>query len=416
MAFSAAVGHSTLPLVTGNFSVVSGAGFTPSGYMNVFTQQTAAGYLANILFHIGGGAAVAGIADFSGFIAAVDAQPTMDTGRIRSTARDILGAAGAGAMALTIESSLVSFGAGIATTNFTNAPDAAYLCPWFALGGDVTCGAASVDTGTVDGATLDFTRSGFGTPNAIIVVSTDLAGATTGAHATISVGACDGTTQWSSSYTSQDNVAAANVATVFRNDTVCALLDPVAVTTYLTEITFNSWITDGVRLTVTNAPGSTSPVNVFLIKGGTWKCGVETQHTSNAAKVTSGLGLIPKFGFFAGPSCPTTGTIESSATNAGRYFVGFTDGSNQRGCSFHDVDAALDSQTERSLYTDRVIRHHTADGSSRGDATIAFSTTVDEYTATWSSTDGTAYPYGYLLGGDAVAAAVTIPALVTARR
>lgn len=401
MAFQKAVGHVALPTGAGAQSIITGLAFQPTGVFNFFTQQTTTGFLAGLLAHFGMIGSVGGVTDGCCQVVALDNVGAADTGRARSGTRMIFGSNTAGAMGITIECDATTFDADGLNGSFANAADAAYLWPYIALGGDVTVGVAVADSGTTDGATVDFTRSGLGTPEAFIVVSPFSTASSTAADACISIGAGDGTNQWAACYASQDAPGAGgatNAQGVIRNDRVLACLDPDVASSYQLEASFNSFITDGVRLTINNAPAATSQIYVFLINGGFWKVGTDTQPTTNSTKTTSGLSFVPEVLMACSPSCPTMGTIETG-TNAGRFTIGATDDTNQRGISWHDTDAADPTVVEMSQYHDHVLRMHTADGGSRGDATFDLHASLGQFDSTWTNVNGTQYPWGYIVGG-----------------
>jgi hypothetical protein len=395
VAFDVAVGTSTLPTVTGNFALIDGQAFQPNLVGNVFTQQTAMGYQAGLLAHLA--FAASGLA-YTTEMVAIDGVSASDTGRARNGTRIVWGSNIAGAMTITMEASVTSFDSDGLTANFLIAPASGFLWPWFALGGDVTAKVVVANTGIIDGGTIDLASAGFGTPACAIITSSDFQSGNTTPGATISVGATDGSSQWSVGYGSQDAALDANVMSTIRDDQVITLPEDTALGSRSVEAVFNSWITDGVRLTVTNAPPSATQVCAVLIKGGNWKVGTDTARTTNGTKTTSGLPFIPQFGLFAGSGTPLINTTYTDA-NAGRCTIGFVGAGSQRGISWHDVDAAATMQVEQSMYDDRVLRFHNADGGTLGDATITLSGAAGSFDAGWTGVSGTAYPFGYVVGG-----------------
>ena len=103
--------------------------------------------------------------------------------------------------------------------------------------------------------TQDITDSGFGTPKAafFIVVGADVNG-TEDDHCCMGVGACDGTRQWSVSGWSKDNQTTTDTGMRSRGDK-CVSFDEGGGATYC-HAAFDQWVTDGVRIDWTNAPGT----------------------------------------------------------------------------------------------------------------------------------------------------------------
>jgi len=120
----------------------------------------------------------------------------------------------------------------------------------------------ALNTGT---GTQDITISGFGTPvAAMFYFEWATADDTITARTRSSVGYTDGTNQCVTAITSIDNVTTSNTARIQNSTNVIQ-----EITTGSTQgaAKFDSWVTDGVRIDITNAPSGAFFVTVVLIGG-----------------------------------------------------------------------------------------------------------------------------------------------------
>ncbi len=123
--------------------------------------------------------------------------------------------------------------------------------------------AANTSTGT-----QDFTVAGIGTPKAakIIVLSATSTSGTSADHRIISCGVTDGTFQGGVCGTDEDNLATTNSLKAAFDDALVRV--PLADGTGFDAVaTFDSWITDGIRINWTNAPAAALIVHVILWAG-----------------------------------------------------------------------------------------------------------------------------------------------------
>lgn len=119
------------------------------------------------------------------------------------------------------------------------------------------------------GATFDVTISGIGTPKAIMC---KWVGATTtetqAAHLRWSIGFADGTTQRACQAFAEDAVLAANADAGFLySSAAVALLSGTTTEAVDGQLSWNSWITDGVRLNIDNAVASGFLLQVVFFNG-----------------------------------------------------------------------------------------------------------------------------------------------------
>lgn len=111
------------------------------------------------------------------------------------------------------------------------------------------------------GNTQDITISGFGTPAAMIIfVNTSSADDTVESDTRLSIGWTDGTRQNVCANLDQDNLATTNTERDQRTDAVYVAGGTSG------RFSFNSWITDGVRLNIDQAVPAARKATVILLK------------------------------------------------------------------------------------------------------------------------------------------------------
>lgn len=123
---------------------------------------------------------------------------------------------------------------------------------------------AAARTGTT--GTQDFTSSGFGTPKgAMVWLTYATVNGTAANHAMLGVGFTDGTNHRSLTPASEDGV----VADTQASGSLTTLITTIATANTPVDgsATFDSWITDGLRINWTDVPPAAYLVNVLLIGG-----------------------------------------------------------------------------------------------------------------------------------------------------
>lgn len=209
--------------------------------------------------------------------------------------------------------------------------------------------------------TLDLTVSGFGTPVAAIFLSgrgrnddTVLASATRW-----SVGFTDGSNERVSAGSSKSGDSTSNT---WRSQTANGRVVQILTTGGTASVdkygTFNSWITDGVRLNWTLASGTAQhEVVCVLIKGVSAKVGdVTLNATQDAATTLGSLGFDPEILFIASAGLGSNSTTPSTH-NIGAYGCAYKNGGTiqQRSIAFYDVDNLSTTKTGTAYFDNRVI-------------------------------------------------------------
>lgn len=151
--------------------------------------------------------------------------------------------------------------------------------------------AANTTTGT-----QDFTFAGLGTPKAALVIvttATNTDGTPTDGRA-MSVGVTDGTYQGGMGSNSEHNVGTTVADRVNFDDAVVRLINNTG-SGFEAIATFDSWITDGIRLNWTTAPSTAVIVHVILWAGNgiTVACGSIQPPAVGGGSTNVNLGFRP---------------------------------------------------------------------------------------------------------------------------
>jgi hypothetical protein len=158
---------------------------------------------------------------------------------------------------------------------------------------DIEIVRATVTTGT---GTQDFTASGFGTAKGAIFIASDnqsdaqVQNQGTGTFHTYGIGFTDGTNDRVLLRQIEDNTTAVNGNSALLS-TACAGIYEYATENAFDALSFDSWVTDGVRLSkATHGISRTFLLTVVLIKGGDFDMAVGDV---DANGTISGLGFKP---------------------------------------------------------------------------------------------------------------------------
>lgn len=180
--------------------------------------------------------------------------------------------------------------------------------------------------------TQDITISGLGTPKAaIFLLGRGETDGVEGAAVQLSHGFTDGATHAHVGYLAVDGVGTSTTRRRASTTRVAAHLDAGSVPI---SVSFNSWITNGVRVDVTTTSAAPSLMTVILLGGASLsaKVQVTTLATSgNIVTVTPNFQTRALFTLHGGSSCNFSDTQQNTAV----YIPGFAsyDGSTIRQCS-----------------------------------------------------------------------------------
>jgi len=193
----------------------------------------------------------------------------------------------------------------------------------------------ALDSTLTAGQTQDVTISGFGTPKAAIFILSDVtANDTVTADQTFAIGFTDGTRENCCAIKSTDGVTS---SATFRRSTSGACILPEANNL---QFSFNSWITDGVRLNVDNDAPADYLCTCILIGGADVAGAYANFHndlgTSAGTTAITGVGFEPDLVFMTGIGNTTsTGSSDHTIFSFGAAHNGT--GITQRSTLFNSV-------------------------------------------------------------------------------
>ena len=153
--------------------------------------------------------------------------------------------------------------------------------------------------------TQDITISGFGTPKAaMFILSLASTNGSENAPGVLAIGFTDGTKDRCISVHSEDNKASSNTAR--RSENACVSFDETWADD--NRAIFDSWITDGVRIDWTKAPGTAWKLTVVLFGGDIQNAKVDDMQLSNSKDVAHNITTV---GFE--PDFVISGSIDQSS-------------------------------------------------------------------------------------------------------
>lgn len=234
----------------------------------------------------------------------------------------------------------------------------------------VTRVACNTSTGT-----QDITISGFGTPKAaLFILSKGSSDGTAADDAWLSMGATDGTRQWTNAAHSQHNVADTDTGIRYMTDQ-CVSTVTTSNGAVDSEAAFDSWITDGVRINWGNAPSAGHLLTVVLFNGADLNARADAFDlgTSTSPQTYSSMGFEANALIFCGGAQATA----DSGTGTMYFQVGLVRNDGAGGVTqvhqtVTDRDARTDAVPVQRMMTDRFCSAiSVANGSVFAEATIS---------------------------------------------
>lgn len=206
--------------------------------------------------------------------------------------------------------------------------------------------------------TVDLTSSGFGTPEGVVlIVSGALLDATITNDAVLAIGAMDDTTEGSISFTAEDAISPSRT-----NRTLYSSLSSAAIANTSTTLDWDitgTLITDGVRLSITNAPAGANLCTALLLgNNGIATVEVIIQDDLGAASGDVAVSLS-KFG--SGAPDLVLGFTNNGATAApfaasnGVMSMGISDFTNHGSISFGGPDSTTGEYMSAAVHNDMML-------------------------------------------------------------
>lgn len=203
-----------------------------------------------------------------------------------------------------------------------------------------------------DTNTQDITISGFGTPDAVFFIfngeNTTAPGTTN--DAILGMGATDGTTEWAFSVTDENGLGTTSTSRVSDEDWCLKITEDLASVT-TAAATFDSWITDGVRIDWNyNTLGTGVYVTAILFQCDGAKVGYASL-VSNPTSI-SGVGFEADIVLMGSIGLAQ---LDNSATNS-ILSLGFgANGGNQRCLAQSSITAVGTSVVTSQIFTDSIV-------------------------------------------------------------
>lgn len=232
------------------------------------------------------------------------------------------------------------------------------MVPLSAAAGDV---AVVQLAGRTTVGTKDFTVSGFGTPKAVMCVSSyGVTNGTRVAHAGVTIGFSDGVRQHTAFVRSKDAVT--TTLTGRRANTTDLLYYADADGATIGRVQFASWITDGVRLNWSAAPATAYQVSCTLFGGAgisnAYVNTVSAPSTIDTSTTVTTVGFLPDvlIGVISGE-----GTYNDSNQSQGDLSVGYAiRGGPQKAIGTLDVTGLTTTALNHRHLSNRIGRSGTS--------------------------------------------------------
>ena len=312
-----------------------------------------------------------------------------------------------GSATIDFEADFTTFTADGFTVNLSNSPTNAIAIHYLAIGGsDITNAKAGTITLTTAAGAQSFTDPGF-QPD-MVLFGHSWADAV---NLKFNIGAATGS--GSAFYAMRtDNNGGATVQSA-RCQRAGALVGAISSSVAINfDFAFTGFTASGFDLSATDAPAGNTDANYLAIKGGQWKCGVDHEGTSAAAKDTA-LAFTPTGLFLFGQHGAADATYNTSADC--NLTLGASDGTNEGCVTNSNKDAHVDSPAYKRHDITRAFWHQTSATSTssaigtppatNNEADASFG--ANKFTLTWTQA-GASREFVYLAGGSAAAAATSL--------
>lgn len=202
----------------------------------------------------------------------------------------------------------------------------------------------------------DITINGFGTPKAaLFILSAAVNNATVEGDCALSIGATDGTNQWVHATRADDNVALTNTTRRGTSDEVIMLLTTSGA--ILLEANFDSWITDGVRINLTNAD-TAKLLTVVLFGGPGLKAEANTVNGATSGNISTANPGFEMNALIMARQALVNDSISSEAL-LGMGFASW-DGATLRQVSyeFRSLDAQANTEVRAAIDNAAIMNNH----------------------------------------------------------
>lgn len=360
MAFQVKKGSFASNTSTGN-QAVSSVGFQPKAVIFFWTRQSAAGFANGQNFGV---AWMDGSGNqWNSTVASDDNVSPTVTGR-RQNSSFLISIMSGGDRTIDGQAAYVSMDSDGFTINWTNAPDAAYIINYLALGGsDLTNAKSSTFTGNGASGSQAVTGVGF-QPDLVLFLGTQQS-TTTSANVRFSMGYGKSSSQRGcSAITDANNVATTNTGQVQKDDCCMIITSAGAVTGEGDLVSLDS---DG--FTVDWQVGTNTNVWGYLaLKGGRYGIGVGTNQTGSGTQTKSyDVDIKPTGLLMWGLGAERNTSFDVSNE---KFTLGGTDGSSQGSIWVASEDVVAAGNSQSYLSTSELYPHNNLGSSQTSNGTI----------------------------------------------
>jgi hypothetical protein len=293
------------------------------------------------------------------------------------------------------------------TVTWTDAMTVQWPIHYLAIGGTDLDSVKVGNFQITSSGSQDVTGVGFD-PDAVMVFGCRQDSVSAGsAHAHFHMGASDGTTTWAQAFVDEDASGFTDGATTFSASELVRVFDDTGAVDC--QATFTSFISDGFRINVTNAPAAT--IRVFYVAfnaDGAVDVQHDTKPVTDTTKATTAQDPDAVLLMTVCAANDDTTTTSANTTGAGvaSVEVGAMTSAAQGMSGFWVDDNLNTSNVASSEATDKVMLM--GDPSSTTPATMgtaAYSALgATDYTLSWTSTNATALRFGSVTFGVPAAA------------
>lgn len=393
---------------------VTGVGLGVAGEAIIFfwTDQTAEGTTADQI--AGFGAATSSSARWAAVIANDDNVATTDNSRDSATDRCILGINPVGG-AVTFDADFKSFDGsdGNFTVTWQTNPGAGRIIHFLVLGGtDLTnSNVILLDLNSSTG-NQSYAHGLGTTPNFGFFVTVNTTGVALSASATLAVGWAVSTTKRGSISINADDAVTMTTAMdwnqIIANDRALVCLTNGASTLDI-ELDFVSW--DGTNITFNqiNAPLAGTNLYALFLAGGQYDAGTFDMCTTTNCTDSPTTVFQPKGAFLAMPSRDQANRTVEIDSGFGFGAGTATDGTQEGAVFSGGLDATLNTVTDQSTTTTKVIRNVNISSDATLDEADLTAFASTSFSIQWTTNAGATIPLIWWAIGDAAAAPTVKP-------
>jgi len=334
--------------------VITGVGFQPKAVIFWWTRQTSYGESARIRVgygyatHDGGPYQNYGVA-----FASDDGANPSNTGRRRSATYSII-ILSDGTPTMAAQAAVISFDSDGFTLNWQTNEARADIIDYIALGGVSLTNAKAGSFGlTATSGTQDVTGVGFQPDFAMFLWTFTETTDTNTPHAEIGLGfATSSTKRGALVADSEDGRSTTDTWQQQRNDSCILLLGPAS-GAQDAVVDFNQFLSDGFRLSKSDAPAASTPIFYLALKGGYYDVGSFNSPTSTGNQDITSVGFQPKLVMLA-----TQGRSASTAigTTSELAFGAATSSTERDATWFEDSTGLTGSDNERETLSTKIAQ------------------------------------------------------------